>query len=433
MQTMFTERSADRRHLVLFLAYRFAPENNIASARPHRFYKRLPRLGYDVQVITASTQDEKHPLVGVVCAREAAQSPGKRLTRHVAKWLSKPLVTRASQDWALASYETAEKLISHGTVSAILSTSPPAISNIVAGRLKERFGIPWVADFRDPLSRNPGRSSKGLCWLRDVAVERWAFRRADVLIANTDAALEMWREKYPQYAGKMHLIWNGFDSEDYLGPMPLPPRAYRLLVHTGGIHAARHPGILLSSLHRLIRQGRLSPKSFLVRLVGRLADGWDRDGVPVGELVRLGCLEYDGQLVPREEAKRAMATADSLILLDLLPRSRAVQVPGKLFDYIRIGRPILAITTRNSPANRLLYRSGVPHACIFPDDTGDEVDRKVLDFLALPTKPVVANEWFRREFEAGGQTRHLVSLLDSTRSGTSTLRSPREARASVVR
>lgn len=407
----------DSRHLskgsVLLLAFHFPPENHIASARPYRFYKYLPRFGYDPRVITAAAQDEGHPLVGVVQASDNAHGSEERLTRRIARWISKPLVTRTSQDWAFASSEAAKQIISQGDTCAVISTSPPPISNFVAGRLKERFGIPWIADFRDPLSGNPDRSPSGLPWLRDIALERWAFRRADILIANTGAALEMWRGKYPQYTEKMHLIWNGFDSEDPLRPMPIPPRAYRLLVHTGGIHAARHPGILLASLHRLVHQGRLSPRAFLVRLVGRIVDGWDHDKALVGELVRLGCLEYDGQVVPREEAKRAMGTADFLILLDLLPRGQAVQVPGKLFDYIRIGRPVLAVTTPNSPAEHLLSRSGVPYTSVYPEEAAEKVDTKVLQFLALPTEPIVATEWFRTEFEAEAQARQLASLISS--------------------
>ena len=404
---------SDKNGSVLLLAFHFPPENNIASARSYRFYKYLPKFGYDLQVVTTSTQDEKYPLKNVVCVSDQANSAQRRLVRPVLRQLLRPLVVEGSLDWAFASYEAAERIVSQGKTRAILSTSPPPISNIVAGRLKERFGIPWIADFRDPLSGNPDRSNSGISRLRDLSVERWSFRRADALIANTDAALEMWKRKYPGYANKMHVIWNGFDPEDPVGPMPLPQRGYRLLVHAGGMHRARHAEILLCSLQRLIRQGRLSAKNCRVRLVGSLAEGWVSDPALVEELVRSGCLEYDGQLLPRQDARRIMATADSLVLFDWLAPAGTIQVPAKLFDYMRIGRPVLALTTRNSPAERLLSRSGIRFTSIYPEDAPEELDRKVLHFLTLPTEPTVVKEWFWKEFEAVSQTRQLASLLDS--------------------
>lgn len=417
---------------VLFLAHNFPPENNIASARPYRFYKHLPRLGYGVQVITGSSQDEKLLLENVVRASTDVRSSRRKVMRLLVRCMLRPFVAERNLRWGLASYQTGEQLLSQGKICAIFSTSPPIVSNIVAGRLKARYGIPWIADFRDPIVGNPGRENSGIRGLRDMEVERWSFRHADALIANTDAALEMWKRKYPQYADKMHVIWNGFDRDDTISPMPLPLRGYRLLVHAGGMHIARHAEILLCSLQRLIQQGRLRPKTFRLRLVGPVQDGWARDPKLVAELVRLGCLEYDGNLIPKEDAKQAMATADSLILFDWLRRDGAVQVPAKLFDYIRIGRPVLAVTTRSSPAERLLSRSGIRYTSVYPEDPAEETDRKILHFLTLPVEPVVAHEWFWKEFEATGQTQRLAALLDSHCSIPGTSRDMRRPRTSVA-
>lgn len=398
----------------LLLAFHFPPENNIASARPYRFYKHLPRFGYDVRVVTASAQDGKHGMQNVLCALNGVRSPWRRLWQSALLRLLAPLVAKDSLCWAIGSYEAAKELITRQEMSVILSTSPPIISNVVAGLLKERHGIPWVADFRDPVVGNPERSrTSSISRLRDRVVERWSFRRADILIANTDAALDMWKRKYPGYASKMHLIWNGFDREDPVEPMPIPQREFRLLVHAGGISESRHPGILLSSLRRLSRRGELSSRKVRIRLVGRLGKGWARDAELVEELVRFGYLEYDDVLIPRDEAKMAMTSADSLLLVDLLPVGESVQVPGKVFEYVRVGRPVLAITTRCSPTEHLLSLSGIRYTSIYPDDTAEEVDRKVLHFLTLPTEPIVANECFWNEFEATAQTRQLASLIAS--------------------
>lgn len=398
---------------VLLLAFYFPPENASGAARPYRFYKYLRRLGYDVQVLTASPQEVGHPQENVVCVPGRTQGQRRKLLWLLTRHLLGHWVADRSMSWALAAEEVAGRFVSGKSGCVVVSTSEPVISHVLGGLLKRRWGMRWIADFRDPLTGNPFRQGSGIRATFDSLVEKWTFRNADALIANTDATLEMWKKKYPKYARKMFLIWNGFDPEDGIGPRSIPPRGYRLLVHAGMIYGIRDPGILLSSLHRLVERGLLSPNKFRVRMIGLLQDGWVRNPSPVEELVRWGCLEYDGRLVPRKEAEEAIASADSLILLDSHVEGGAVQVPAKLFDYVRVGRPILATTTRNSPVDRLLSQSGVSYTSIYPDDSPEEVDQKVMHFLTLPLEPVIASRWFWGQFDAVAQTRQFINLIQS--------------------
>ena len=75
----------------------------------------------------------------------------------------------------------------------------------------------------------------------DVPLDRLVISYADAIIANTDAAQTMMVKRYPKWRDKIHLIWNGYDPELSLAPLPLPKRNYRLMVHAGsftdsGIH-----------------------------------------------------------------------------------------------------------------------------------------------------------------------------------------------------
>ncbi len=396
---------------ILMLASHFPPENNIASERPFRFYKYLPRCGYDVHVVTASPQDGECDQENVLWAFVDGNS-GTRGFDPVLSGLLRPLITKDSLRWALGAFRTAERVIQEKKPDLIFSTSPPVISNMVAACLKQRYGIPWVADFRDPMVGNPDRNGGGISHLRDLGVERWTFRCADALIANTDSVLEMWKRNYPQYVNKLHVIWNGFDPEDKCAAAPVADRGYRLLVHAGGMHRARHAEILLSGFRRLIQQGRIAPTELRVRFVGTATSDWNSDPATVEELLRVGFLEYDGQLVPKERARKEMATADALILFDWIAKGGSVQVPAKLYEYVRIGRPVLASTTRNSPAERILIDSGIRSVSIYPEDSSVEVDQKLLRFLTLPTEPVIARRQFFQQFDAFHQTRSFACVLD---------------------
>ena len=101
--------------------------------------------------------------------------------------------------------------------------------------------------------------------------------------------------------------------------------------------------------------------------------------------------------------------ADALLLVQ--PQSD-VQVPGKLFEYICIGRPILALVPRASAIEQILQKSGIPHVCIYGDDTATLADQKLVEFLRLPNAASEASEWFRTNFNAEEQTKKLAEIID---------------------
>ena len=97
----------------------------------------------------------------------------------------------------------------------VFSTYPP-LGVIPAGLMAYlRDRLPWIADFRDPLSSGLGDafvSAKQRFWNNQL--EARVFRQAGAVIANVEGAAEMWRKRYPRSARKLHVISNGFDPED---------------------------------------------------------------------------------------------------------------------------------------------------------------------------------------------------------------------------
>ena len=184
------------------------------------------------------------------------------------------------------------------------------------------------------------------------------------------------------------------------------------MAHTGSIYSGRHPGPLLESMERLIRNGKLDPKGFLLQLIGPIAWELIPDRELLTRLMDMGCVDATGAVLPHAQARQAMCEADYLLLLDVIISGGGQQLPSKVFEYIPIGRPILAITSRNSPADRLLAGSGVPYACIYRDSTAEQADRAVLEVLSRPSDPAPPSEWFLANFDAVHRTRALASLID---------------------
>lgn len=109
-----------------------------------------------------------------------------------------------------------------------------------------------------------------------------------------------------------------------------------------------------------------------------------------------------------------IASSDFLLLIDIVNLSKiGYTVPAKLYDYILTGRPILTITDRNSPTDRILAKSGVLYSCLYHDDSEAEVDRKLLSFFELPTEPATPSTWFFENFDGKRQAATLSGLMNA--------------------
>lgn len=396
---------------VLLLAYYYPPRNTIGAARPSRFARYLRGFGYDCEVVSFGDKTGFNSGTGVhqVAPRDGlglAFSPSGLLIRAVQKLFS---TYNDRLSWISPAIQEGTRVIRKTSAHLMISTSPPVATHLAALRIKQRTGIKWVADFRDPLSDNPFRSP---LWnaIADPAIERLILHEADRVIANTDAVASVWGARYPQWKYKICVIENGFDPDEPLGPAPLPERNYKLLVYAGEIYGSRYPADLFASMLRLLESGRVDSASHRIKLVGPIREESPIFRDPAARaLIEGGQLSYDGQARPRKEALDEIARADSLLYLDF---HSGLQIPAKLFEYLRIGRPILAFTNSGSPAEHILENSGVPFEAVHPAESNECKDEKLLSFLALPSDFHAPSDWFLDRFNGQHQTQILARLLD---------------------
>ena len=402
-------------HLVLIFAYHFPPENVIGSARPSRFLKYLSRLGYTCRVFTAADQTGRND-----SNTEYVPDPFVSYPRSSFKWQLERAIRRVFLPgelgtlWSHHAVRAARAYIrNHPSAhTTILSTYPPLGPHIAAWQLASAEGFPWIADFRDALTdqrRIDGINfqRRAYRWLEGVSV-----RTADAVIVNTDAAMVRLQKRFPSSIERIHLIWNGFDGEERIRPLPILPRDYKVLSHVGELYAGRKVTPILESIARLIATGRLPARSLRVRLIGPVQTECLPDPEFIHRAKTQGWLELVAEQIPLREARQVAQTSDGLVLLQ--PRD-PVAVPAKIFDYLQIGRPILAFIQPKSPAERVLEQSGVPYRCINPGSTPEAIDNAVISFLDLPSTPVAPSPWFEEQFDAEYQTRMLDAVIRSLR------------------
>ena len=110
-----------------------------------------------------------------------------------------------------------------------------------------------------------------------------------------------------------------------------------------------------------------------------------------------------------DEWERIVGEADGLLLAQ--PQS-SLQTPGKLYAYVCVGRPVLALVPKSSAVEHLLINAGVPHVCLYVDDPPQTVDEKLLKFLQFPNTATPINDWFQTNFNAERQAEKLASIID---------------------
>ncbi len=404
----------ERSKKLLIIAQAFPPDNISGAARPGRFAKYLPAFGFTPIVVAAGTAKQSGGDVRVERVPYNKAGRKQRLAAWLLEGIQRYLLPYNDHlPWAAHASEAAQSILKHVEIDCALSTSPPLATHITALWLKSRYrNLKWIADFRDPLHGNPFRTRK---WLfpYDLWIEKRIFKHADLLIANTDSVADLWLARHPEHARKVVVLWNGFDPEDPIAAAPIPLRPYRVIAHIGTLYGRRSPAPLLESLHRLLRASAIEPGSVRVKLIGPMDQGISERIKPVAtELEAAGCLETINCMVPQEQARRVAAEADFLLLIDVNEGGGSLQVPGKLFDYVRIGRPLLVFTEKHSPVERILSRSGIPFLSLHPGSSDGKVDTAIRDLLQWPSDPCAASQWFQERFDGRMQTRYLASLMD---------------------
>ena len=231
------------------------------------------------------------------------------------------------------------RLLRQHSIDVVLSSAPPFTCHLIAQALQSLGGVKWVADFRDPWSRTTW-SKRGTMrahrWLEQMTINR-----ADAVILNTPEMLEEFSEWYgPAIAAKFHVVTNGYDAEmleRYATQRP-PDGPPLVLTHAGTLYGTRNPLPLLEALATCHRDGRIPSGSVRLQLVGKIASQFDVSAA----IQRLG---LDGTVVripPVPHHVSLEILAGSHVLIVIQPDA-ALMAPAKLYEYIGLRRPILAL------------------------------------------------------------------------------------------
>jgi glycosyltransferase involved in cell wall biosynthesis len=240
----------------------------------------------------------------------------------------------AYKGWESFAIKAGDELISSEHVDAILSIWP-VTGHLIARNLKDRYKIPWVADFPDLWSQNAYYIYGPLRRLLDRRLELKTMRNADALVATSQSQADKLGRLHK---GKpVYSITHGFDP----GALNIPPSKLTTkftITYTGIIYIGkRDPSKLLIALKDLISAGQIDPDEIEVRFYGPQEEWLAK------EIEEYGLADIVKQYgtIPHDTAVEKQRESQLLLQLDWDdPQEKGVYT-GKIFEYLGAQRPIL--------------------------------------------------------------------------------------------
>ena len=358
----------------------------VGSLRPYGLAKYFIKFGWEAIVLTADHPGKSPKGMRVIKAEckditgmlksKIGLSPGKGLHQQLGISLSKDdSHTRLKKDnvytkckkkiiklvidvinypdsvkrgWYKFALEAASEFLSKERVDVIISTSPPITSHLIARKLKKKYEIPWVADFRDLWSQSPYIDKLGLIRFFGKRLEWKTLSDADRLVVVTKPWINTFKAVYKDK--KIFCVTNGFDEDDF-PELPSKLTTKFTLTYTGSLYnGKRDPSLLFEVIAKLINENRINKDLIEIRFFVQKED-WFIDEIKQNNLE--GVVKYYGH-IPREEVLIKQRESQVLLLLLWDNKNEEGFCPAKVYEYLAAHRPIVAIGGREHVVKDLL-------------------------------------------------------------------------------
>jgi hypothetical protein len=292
-------------------------------------------------------------------ARASLVPPHRPNARSSLQWLKDSLSLALSfpdvhSGWIFDAVRQARRVARRDNIDCIYATGGPWSGILAATILHKLTKLPLILDFRDPWASNPNfQRADDMTRRAHAWCERFCVRSASRVIANTEELRNDFVARYPAIpANRFVCVTNGFED---LPPFNAPAAERFTLTHAGELYLTRNPGHFLQAVANLIERGAMSAEKVLIRFVG----GVPHEDPHIAELLNeLGTAVEVQPRLPHSAALDLQRRSSALLLFQAgLP----LQVPRKLYEYLSMRLPILAITEPASATARILDDVGMKY------------------------------------------------------------------------
>lgn len=433
------------KHKVLMIAYSFPPRGGGGVQRTLKFVKYLRLFDWEPVVLTVKSRQhelwddsmiEEIP-EGVSTYRTFAVDPlnmyqyfkrwpAPRSFSHAGSTYGKDTgdLLRVMKDivhclsvpdtqigWLPFAVLKGKKIIETENIDCLYSTSAPATAHLIALCLKRWKNLPWVADFRDAWEQHPFAVYQWKLRLKvEERLERAVLQTADRLVTVTSPIAEAMSRKNSQAVqNKFSVITNGYDENDFRD-LPLANKTEPdkfTIVYTGSFYDLRTPRFFLEAMKRLLIEKPLLRDQIEAVFAGR----WEeKDKEMIGYMGLEDVVKMKGY-VTHDESLHLLNNGTALLLI--LVSNEVGVYTGKIFEYLAVKKPILALVPSSGIAADLIRetKSGI----VVDSEDVNAIKNAIFDMYSEYKKGTLAvrnNDSIIQQYERKNLTQQLATLFD---------------------
>ncbi|MBC9795642.1 glycosyltransferase family 4 protein [Sinomicrobium sp. FJxs] len=342
----------------------YAPENPHYPIVDKSFEKEVPK---DITVLKRPIF-EPYALASLFSGKKTKQISSGLISEQKQSFAERALlwirgnffIPDARKFWVKPSVRYLSGYLRRENIDTVITTGPPHSVHLIGMKLKERTGIRWIADFRDPwtnISYHEKLKLSRLSQKKHRKLEQKVLNTADRLIVTSYITAEEFRAKTSKL---VEVITNGYD------PMfveKTEPDETFTIAHIGSLLTERNPEALWEALAELVREHKDFADSLILKFAGTVS------GEVLQSLEKHGLDKYMKLLgyLPHEEALKLQRSSRILLLLEMdKPETRGI-IPGKLFEYMAAKRPVIAIGPEGWDVAKIIAETGCGTTFTYPE------------------------------------------------------------------
>jgi glycosyltransferase involved in cell wall biosynthesis len=367
---------------VLFITYFWPPSGKATVHWPLKIIRYLPQFGWQPEVLTVEeetfTQKDESLLKEIspglkvyktkafepfsiykkftgkakdeqLIASETISIENKNLRHRLSIWIRMNFfVPDARIGWHFSAVKKGKEILTKSKFDAIITIGPPQSTHLIGKNLSKKFSIPHIPVLIDPwvdiiYYKNFKRSKPTLAL--DNYFEKSVMKNAASIIFVTNTTSEGFKQKYIFIKNKSHVLYWGYNEDDFENiNQDIPDKNFKTLIHAGNIFDYQNPSKLWERIKVINQKGDLR-----IKFIGTLSPAIKKE---IEKNNLKDKTEYAGFLKYKEMIKELL-NADFLLVCSTEKR----HVPGKLFEYLRTGKPILAFGDDNLEVKEILQRT----------------------------------------------------------------------------
>lgn len=341
-----------------WLTYVFTPENPSFAVQDPSLLKDVPPQARVIRFPIWEPYDAFFKLTGgkgeskAVTPTSMVSGSNKTVFQKVTTWLrGNLLIPDPRVFWVKPASTFLHDFLREQGITTVITTGPPHSMHLIGYRLKKKNPtLKWIADFRDPWSEWGFLDS-----LMVGSLARWMHRRLEKkVLCSADHIVTItpfYVRRFEQLSGrKVELLTNGYDEQDFHN-LNISPTDKLVIRHIGTVNEKCDPRPFMRAVERLVSEDDDFRRHVHIDFTGEVHPQFI-------EFVRSSAgvhsLTTFTPPVPHKELIKQYGESSVLLLILTGYKDAEGYMPGKLFEYLATGLPVLATGPENGDAAALL-------------------------------------------------------------------------------